>query len=59
MNNPLGILAGILVCSTTLPVFLSTVSYNNIEINDSTKEVFLTKKPQSVSTSSILLTPCV
>lgn len=34
MNNPLGILAGVLVCSVTLPVFLSTVSYNNIELNE-------------------------
>ena len=30
MNNPLGILAGVLVCSITLPVFLSVVSYNDI-----------------------------
>ena len=38
MNNPLGILAGILVCSATLPVFLSTVSYNNVEINEPQKQ---------------------
>ena len=38
MNNPLGILAGILVCSATLPVFLSVVSYNNIEINTTQKQ---------------------
>jgi len=26
MNNPLGILAGVIVCSVTLPIFLSVVS---------------------------------
>ena len=38
MNNPLGILAGVLVCSVTLPVFLSVVSYNDIEINTTQKQ---------------------
>lgn len=31
MNNPLGILAGVIVCSATLPIFLSVVSYDGIE----------------------------
>ena len=38
MNNPLGILAGVIVCSVTLPIFLSVVSYDNIETNTSQKQ---------------------
>ena len=33
MNNPLRILTGVLVCSVTLPIFLSVVSYDGIETN--------------------------
>lgn len=33
MNNPLGILTGIIVCSITLPIFLSVSSYDDIKTN--------------------------
>ena len=38
MNNPLGILAGVIVCSVTLPIFLSVVSYDDIEVNNPIKQ---------------------
>ena len=47
MNNPLGILAGIIVCSATLPIFLSVVSYDNIETNTSQKQEQLVETKSS------------
>jgi len=44
MNNPLGILMGVIVCSATLPIFLSVVSYDDIEMNTLTKQEQLIEK---------------
>ena len=47
MNNPLGILAGVIVCSATLPIFLSVVSYDDIEVNNPQKQEQLMEKKVS------------
>ena len=47
MNNPLGILAGVIVCSATLPIFLSVVSYDDIEVNTPQKQEQLMEKKVS------------
>ena len=47
MNNPLGILAGVIVCSATLPIFLSVVSYDDIEANTPQKQEQLMEKKVS------------
>lgn len=44
MNNPLRILAGVIVCSVTLPIFLSVVSYDDIETNTPQKQEQLIEK---------------
>ena len=44
MNNPLGILAGVIVCSVTLPIFLTVVSYDDIQTNTLYKEEQLIEK---------------
>ena len=47
MNNPLRILAGVIVCSVTLPIFLSVVSYDDIETNTPQKQEQLIEKKSS------------
>lgn len=47
MNNPLGILTGLIVCSATLPIVLSIVSYDNIETNTLSKQEQLIEKNTS------------
>ena len=44
MNNPLRILAGVIVCSVTLPIFLSVASYDDIETNTPQKQEQLIEK---------------
>ena len=48
MNNPLRILAGVIVCSVTLPIFLSVVSYDDdIETNTPQKQETTNRKKSS------------
>lgn len=48
MNNPLGILAGVIVCSATLPIFLSVISYDDIDTGSPQKqEQMIDKKTSS------------
>ena len=47
MNNPLGILAGVIVCSATLPIFLSVISYDDIDTGVPQKQEQMVDKKTS------------
>ena len=50
MNNPLKILTGLIVCSVTLPIFLSVVSYDDIETNAIYKQEKQIEKKEQIKT---------
>lgn len=47
MKNPLLILAGVVVCSITIPILISVVSYNDVDISTQIKDV--SKKEQTIT----------
>lgn len=47
MKNPLLILAGVVVCSISIPILISVVSYNDVDISTQIKDV--SKKEQTIT----------